>query len=135
MRGAHLDESRADLEAVADPYRLGAEARESQVLAERARLRRPAELFGPERVVVGAVEVERLVEAAVVLHVRDDVTGEPERADVPALDRPLSDARRDRARTDLHQLRAARVDGDELQRAAGSKRSFTRLRPSGTRVG
>src|SRR5262245_12502941 len=81
-RRGRLDERRADPEAVADPDVAGAEARERQVLAERAGRRLRAELARPPGVVLGGVEVEGLVGPAVVFLVDDRVAGETEGADV-----------------------------------------------------
>ena len=61
-RRRHLDERRADAEAVADLHLARPEARQGQVLAERPRLGCRAEALHPPGVVLAAVEVERLVE-------------------------------------------------------------------------
>src|SRR5215210_4188181 len=100
-RGGDLDEGAADPEPVADAHRLGTEARECQVLPEGPGLRYASQLGRPMLGVLAAVEVEGLVGAAVVLHVRDDVAHEPEPLDAPTLDRRLPDPRLDRPRADL----------------------------------
>ena len=76
-RRRHLDERRADAEAVADLHSPGP-ARQGQVLAERPRLGASSRFSAPPGVVLAAVEVERLVEPAVGL-VDDGVAAEPER--------------------------------------------------------
>ena len=135
-RRRHLEQGFPDPIAVSDPDRLGAEAREGQVLAERPGRRRAAELLPPPGVVLGAVDVDRLVGAAVVLLVRDDVAGKAKRPDVAPLDRRLADPGRDRAGADLiSSARPAFTESTRIQRAAGSKRSLARFRLSGTLVG
>jgi hypothetical protein len=71
-RRCHLEQRFPDPIAVSDPHRLGTEARQGQVLAERPRLEHRAELVNPLGGVLGAVDVDRLVGTPVVLHVRDD---------------------------------------------------------------
>src|SRR5688572_18383872 len=126
-RRGRFDHCRPDPEAIADPHLAGAEAGQRHVLAERPRLRCTAQLAGPPGVVLRAVDVERLIEAAVVLDVRDDVARQAEGADVPALDGPLADPGRDRAGADLHGLGTAGVDGDDVHvhKLSGS-RALTR---------
>ena len=103
--------------------------------------------FRPPRVVLRAVEIERLVRPAVTLLVRDHVAGQTRgvrrsRAQPGSCGCRWRSSARGCRSASLGLGTAAGVDGDDLSpwaswlnSAAGSKRSFARFRPAGTRVG